>query len=282
MASSQAFDKTFKLNSANRLSSSRSSTDLSFAINLPDSQDLRVMVKSITIPKVYLNLEANQTLVLSENGTLTNITLPAGNYDIYNFAENLQTYLNDNTTNASVYIVSASTITGKLTFTCSSGTSTLTTSGTSGVELLMGLDISSTYAFPFVSSYICVFNHHENISLHTDLIDGGNDVLCVIPVANTAGFDYIHYNYRDENVDSRRVAKSRSNVFNFKLLDSNNNFLELGYLEWEMELHVFEDFREHQHRMLNELQSFIDYASTVLQKVEQFIELKNGSSDSLK
>ena len=115
------------------------------------------------------------------------------------------------------------------------------------------------------------------------MVDGKDDVLAVVPVAEFATFEYITYRAINEKIESRRLSKNPSNTFYFKLLHSNGTFLDLNNLDFEMTLFIYEDTEETLQELMKKFSEFMDLQVKVFQKIENLIEeetkaLESGSS----
>ena len=116
------------VNSYNRVVKSDSTSNFSVQINLPKNNVFdRVVVSQVSIPKSYYMIPLGyNTFTLQEPTKLSQVvTIPAGNYTRTNLL--LQLALSLNTASALNYFpvlspytynVTASALTGKLTFTC--------------------------------------------------------------------------------------------------------------------------------------------------------------------
>ena len=98
----------------------KSGTSSNFLYDLPPRDFDSVAVISANVPKSYYLIQSvNNTITFTENGTPRTLTVPAGNYSVYDFITVLKSLLN---TGALVYDITYNKYTAKLTFTATGGT----------------------------------------------------------------------------------------------------------------------------------------------------------------
>lgn len=274
LLNNSSFDKTYRVFSRDRLQTSVSRSNFEYRINIVSSQNLRALITRAVIPKVYLNLPTDSTITITEQNNVTSVlTLPKGNYDIDSIALSIKTLLNAHTTNASVYTATASQVTGKITFTCSKLPCVFRIDS-SRLESMLGISKNTNYNFNFTSTNIVIMNQHDVIFIESNLISG-DKTMAVIPVAQNLSWDFITYKYQEAFIDSRRVTHRDSDVYVFKLLDSDRKEIDLEGLDWSFDLHIYEDVNAHQHEIILKIDDFIQYATHILQKVDLYIDPKD-------
>lgn len=263
---------TYLIYSKNRQNTSTLSTDFTYCLKIPSNSNFdRVCISSARIPKTYFTLadtfngtEYENRFQVTEsdnpggNRTYT-VELTPGNYNIYNFQEEVITQLNAaSSANGWGYTYSISypdryteVNTGKFTIT-------VTPSGVRDNEVIFtfnsyrklprmfGLICNNTNEFSsniLTSCHVVNFQRTQYLTIKSDLVDNeGNDdpdnkILSRIPVHNMSDNGMIVYNMIDPFDQSVFLAKRAHQLFSFSLHDDDDEIINLNGQEWS--LHVF-------------------------------------------
>jgi len=222
--SSEFIDKDVVfVNSANRTSGTSSNFifDLSNQIKPLNEYD-SVSLLSFTCPKsYYLFNETNNTFSVNEDGKITNITIPVGNYSFIGpidiLSNILQTLLFPC---AWTYTVSSDTVKGKFVFNVSGngGKQPIFNFSSSLCCKILGFDKTS-YTFSgntLTSSGIVNFQKTNTIQLCCDFVE--KSILSII-IPDVSDFSTINYNEYNTQFVSRPLSRSNFSVSKFYLLD---------------------------------------------------------------
>lgn len=258
----------YTVNSSKRLSSSVSETSFQYNLNITHNAHSRVLLTRVVIPKTYFNVAQNNTFTLTELGIDTTITIPLGNYDFQDLADNLKTLLDAGSTNTATFTVTASEITGKLSFSCDKAAS-ITLGANSGIESVLGLTLSSTYTMPFSSDNICLFNEHDSLSIISNIVGDSNRVLATIPIAHNSHWDYSTYVYTDRVIDSKIMNHAPSNVYEFTLVNSAGSVVNLNGLSWSFDIIVYVDMHDLTFSVLKQAEKFFTQQANLMSLLEK-------------
>ena len=240
------------VNSANRLQgdSHNFTINLSNQIRVPNNYD-SASVLALSCPKsYYLFSSSNNTFVVNENGALTTITIPIGNYSFSSLTNALVTLL---AACAWDYAVDNVTRTGHFLFTVS-GNGGLQPSfnfSSNTIGAIVGFDEAS-YAFTantLESVNIVNLQTTSTIELSCDFVR--NSVLSVI-IPNNTDFSIINYNEYNVQYASQPLTKTNFSSASFVLLDGRTGSpLDLNGLDFNFTMVLYKKNNFYQH-MLND------------------------------
>jgi hypothetical protein len=236
------------VNSYNRVVKSDSTSNFSVQINLPKNNVFdRVVVSQVSIPKSYYMIPLGyNTFTLQEPTKLSQVvTIPAGNYTRTNLL--LQLALSLNTASALNYIlpvvspytynVTASTLTGKLVFTCG-GINQPSFSFTTNVYEQLGFPSNSTNTFVgnvLISTNCIKLQLEDTLFILSDCSNALSGVLQEV-YCNSADFSNITFFQQNAELYSKHLICNQNNVFRFTLTDENFRPINLNGLNMNMTL----------------------------------------------
>lgn len=262
--------RIYHIDSRNRLTGSESASDFRYKIDLPfRDYPLRSMVARAVIPKTFLNC-TGASITLNEGGGDIAITVPAGNYSFRRMATKLKELLDAG--GANTYTITADVNTGKFTFV-SSGASTIVFNDH---PELFGVTVETEYVAPFTSPAHVRYHLHDNLRIHSDLVtDIEGDILANIRTADTPSWGYVTYVYHDKDIDSRRMSRSRSNVYSFRLSNDLGKTVDLNGSEFSFDLFIFEDHQHDRAEFRRDVLAGIDRIERLL-KVSEKVDKKDN------
>lgn len=228
--------RIYYINSLKALSGS--SSNFSYKVQIPaESKFDRVCVLGANIPISYYNIQAGYNhMSVIELGVSRVITMVSGNYSASTFATVLAALLTSSSLLGWVYTVAfpngfSTANTGKFTFTVSSNTGqpSFQFDATSIYEQ-MGFNIG-TYTMSsnqIVSPNVVGFMPESNILIHSDIVDGDDDILQEVFNGNNPPLSNVIYQCADTIGYSRTLRTNQSSVYHFSITDEHNNQLELN------------------------------------------------------
>lgn len=246
----------YYINSANRISGTPENFQLELRIP-PDAGFDRIALHTCSIPKSYYLIDSsvgNDKFNLDENGTVTEITIPEGNYSYISLAQVLKNELNTQSALGWTYNVTYDNalITGFR------GLFTYTVTGNGGIQPKfiftdtlyqeMGFEPASTNTFSadsLTSTRVIRLQLIDSIVIETDLVKNYQDqILQVIPV-NTTDFGLIGFLNNDIGASSKPLASQTTQTFiyDFKLKDQNGDPIDLNGLDFSMTIVLFKKSR---------------------------------------
>lgn len=237
----------FFINSRNRLTG----TDSNFTIKLNINQNINythISLVNASIPKTFYSVPSGSSFVVNENGNLININVPVGNYSRNSFKLVLQTLLNTHC--SYTYIMTYENITrtqdtGKYFWTVSgnSGIQPIFILSNSGLYEQLGFnrDSSNTFVGDSLQSVNCCnLNAENNLVLHSNIVDDGNNgMLSNILSSSSNSFDYIIYNNNRLHELSRKIVRSKGDLYSFSLTNEDNIPIDLNGLNMTFQIMIF-------------------------------------------
>lgn len=273
---------TFVVNSKDRENSEDSSSN--FFYKLPISSDHEfdsVAVTSIQIPKTYYTLEEgvvgnddykDNTFVLTEDGVEALITIPAGNYNIFNFPRVVADALNTASATATSggstlpsntggtgknwhYVIEypdrlVDTDIGKFTFYVSNNSSNQPSFRLydNRIREMMGLDCDTACTFSgdqLQSTYHVNMQWTDYITVKSNIANNAgnnsqdNAILAVIPVTTVPDSSMINYRLTNLESETKELSNSGNNLFSFALYDDHNRLLNLRGQDWYVQIVLY-------------------------------------------
>ena len=241
-----------RISSKDRSQTSNSRYDIVYDTNDYDLQLIKkVVLKSAIIPNTMYNVNTyNNVFKFDYNGGDQQFTVPVGQYDINDIIGELTTQIDAIITPQTVSIVQTA-LTQKLTFTLSAGTLILYNEDDG--NLLGGvLGINETSSAPAISQTADsltsleglknVYIASKTLSNHTAMITRNKskqNIFCNIPI--TATFGSISTVEEDESTLDYTNFHNKKNIssIDIKLLDENNNVLDLNGSDWILIFRVY-------------------------------------------
>jgi len=232
--------KIVYLDSGNQLTSSNNTWSNQLDINFQEEYD-RVTVLQAQIPVSYyvIGQTANK-FTLTEGLQSVSITIPASNYNVYNFATVVSNLMTTNSPNGYTYTITypntyVSPDTGLFTYTVNSiaRTVSLTFPRLSPIADQFGFYLSSTNYFSvsgiqqvLTSTAVVNFIPENSLMIHANIVDGEttselSDVLISIYGSNVQPYSTITYVNPCPLETSRRLASRDRNLI-FSITDENN------------------------------------------------------------
>jgi hypothetical protein len=232
--------KIVYLDSGNQLTSSINTWSNQLDINFQEDYD-RVTVLQAQIPVSYyvIGQTANK-FTLTEGLQSVSITIPASNYNVYNFATVVGNLMTTNSPNGYTYTITypnnyTSPDTGLFTYRVNSiaKTVSLTFPRLSPIADQFGFYLSSTNYFSvsgmqqvLISTAVVNFIPENSLLIHANIVDGEttselSDVLISIYGSNVQPYSTITYINPCPLETSRRLASRDRNLI-FSITDENN------------------------------------------------------------
>jgi hypothetical protein len=203
-------------------------------IEVPLQHQILISVQHAVIPYTFYNIDQyNNRLDYTINGITTTLFINYGNYNPYS----LITYLQSN---IPYMTITYSVITNKFTFQHANYDFSFLS--TSNCFALIGIPINTTTtsSSKTLTSPNCInLQSHMCLCLSTDLPTGHinnsnkyhNNILCSIPIEGNpfSMITYTNYNNLKSN-----LFKNTLSTIQIKLIDQNNNLLELNGCHWSV------------------------------------------------
>lgn len=208
------------------------------SVIVPKQHHIHISVINATIPYSFYNInDSNNTLVYTVDATSTyHLDIPLGNYNAYQLSKVLRDEMDD-------FNCTYDTITNKYTFThdtldfsFDASSSILKTIGfTEGVHISSGNVL--------ISNICSNLQRIQCIHIQSNFLTGNinsydvfaQNTLCTIPVNTAPNSNIVYHN------DNKFITNLYSNILNnieIKLVDQDNNILELNGLDWSITLQL--------------------------------------------
>lgn len=234
-----ALNKKF-FNVDSRYRASGSNTNFNYDLNIPFRQNFNsVSVQTVEIPKTYYMLDSVTNNVLNFEypvATPQVATITSGrNYDASELAAELQTQMN-----AAVagFTVSIDSNTGKFTITHSTGVFNITFATNPKLAKYLGFEqiqYTSNGSFVLTSVNYANLQRYDFLKIRSSIaLNNNNDDLAIVYPASHGEGSIIRYDAVDTHLTSVGMANSRSNNFNFVLLDESNGVVNLNGGNWRI------------------------------------------------
>ncbi len=228
------------VSSKNRLqgTSSNFTINLTSQIRNPNQYD-RLSLLSFSCPKSYYLINStNNIFTVNENGVITTITLPVGNYSYTTMTTQLATSLAGLTNS---YTITNSYLTGKFRFVATpAAVQPIFTFGTNSPYAVLGFDISSTNTFTagaLVSTNVVNFQLTNTIQLMSNIVDK-NLLATIIP--DNVDFSTLSYNEVNSIFASKQLVGTNITNANFYLIDGiTGQVLDLNGLDFAFKFVIY-------------------------------------------
>jgi hypothetical protein len=222
-----------------------SGTSSNFLYEMDPKEYDSVCVISANIPKTYYLIQSvHNTVVFTENGTPRIITVPAGNYSVFDFITLMKTLLN---TGGITYNITYNKFVAKLTITAAGGTlNSITFPSSSSLYRQFGFDydtVNPVTANSITSVNVVLFQLTNIIFIRSDIHEStgstlGGNILQSITAVNSPQMSSIGYqNSTDPNLLKKKYLKKP--VVNFYITDADGFILDLGGSPVNIELLFF-------------------------------------------
>ena len=229
------------------LRASGNHTNFKYILDINQTIDYdSVALMDISIPKsMYTITNLNNTFIVDEITDIRVITIPVGNYNRQSFKNVLLPLLNESIYEYTITYDNSSKTQddGKYVFTCNNilGSKFIFTQG----ELYhqMGFDKNSSNTFvngQLTSSNVINFRTKSTYFLVSDICQNfNNSILQNIISTNTDDFNYINFTNENVNEYSKDYIRSKSNMYNFSLVDTAFQPIDLNNINITFTLLLF-------------------------------------------
>lgn len=236
----------YYIDSSNRVSGTTS--QFTYELNINSDYDRCVVLQANIPMSYYLVRNGLNTFVVNENGTLTTITVPRGNYSALSFKTVLSDLLNAeckwdytitlpnslNEPNTAKFNYSVSSNSTQPIFIF--GNDTL-------LHEQMGFNRNAQYSFvgnTLQSINVIKFIPEDTLFIHSSLVmDANNDVLQEIYNNNNVQFSNIAYHCNSPDFYSKPVRDNKSNIYSFSLCDEFGQIINLNGLNMMITLLLY-------------------------------------------
>lgn len=208
-----------------------------------------VAVKKACIPRTFYDVvQGKNTFILTEGALSATVTMPVGVYNYRSFAINLATLMTAASPHGYSYTVSIPSgtqpLTGKYIITVTVGTFTITFPNTSYLYKKMGFEsasVNTSTGAVLNSVNVCSFSDTVGLYICSDIVVSNktvfNDtILESVFVGQTLSFGNIVFENRDTLTSIRELNPTKSDHFNFYLMDADQNTIDLNGNSWNIEL----------------------------------------------
>lgn len=232
------------VSSANRLTGTSSNFNINLInqITQPNQYDT-ISLLSFACPKsYYLINDSNKTFTIDENGTITTITLPTGNYSFTTMTTQLQTSLTGLTY---TYLVqndlNANNVRGKFTITVSnnSGIQPIITFSSSSPHRVLGFDQTAyTFSANILTSPNTVnFQLTNSLQLISNIVD--KRILSTI-IPDNADFSTITFNEVNAVFTGKKLVGNNISNANFTLINTiDGSTIDLNGLDYTFKFCIY-------------------------------------------
>jgi hypothetical protein len=261
------------VNSYNKLSVSDSTSNFSVKINLPKNNVFdRVVVSQVSIPKSFYMIPNgyNTFHLLEPNQTPQVVIIPCGNYTKSALLAQLIISLNTASLLHYVYSVTASLLTGLLTFGVN-GILQPSFIFTTNVYEQLGFASNTTYTFTngfLVSPNVIKLQLEDTLFILSDCSNALSGVLQEV-YCNSADFSNITFYQQNAELYSKHLICNQNNVFRFTITDENFRPINLNGLNMNMTLIFYK----------NNDESEISKENILLNNMEKLNETKKETHD---
>ena len=243
--------RLLRISSTDRTTGSVSRYNMTYATNDSDLQEIkRISLKSASIPNSQYNVNSNTNTFFFANSQTSQVayTIPIGQYTTTTLMAAVVSVVSAVISGSITLVQSA--LTNKITLAINSGTFNMTPGSHFQINLILGFksgsfsSVSSLVAdsLPNLSGLKSVYIASQTLSNHSAMICSEQlkqNVFCNVPI--TVPFGAIMSFEEDENSSDFVVFHSRKNVstIDIKLLDENNNTVDLNGLDWSLVFRVY-------------------------------------------
>jgi hypothetical protein len=235
------------INSFNRLSGTSSAFSIQIQVPPNENYDACTVTQVFIPVSYYLIVAGSNTFNLVENGVETEVTIPAGNYNVNSFCTVIPVLLNAASPNGWVY-----TMTYPQSFTQNNtGHITYGVTGNGGqqpefhfndqmdkhnyVNQQFGFDYGAQVPFvanALVSLNVVDFTNQTTLFIHSDIVDGGdNDIIQEVYHGDSTQLSILDFVTPDVDGFSKRLRIPGSQIANFYITDQNNKTIDLNGLD---------------------------------------------------
>lgn len=236
--------------SNDRTSSSVSNSDFTIELNINQGRgyDHMVVLQAAIPTSYYMCASGFNTFTFKEDSTSHTITVPVANYNVTQLMTVLDSLLEAASTTSAQFSItypSSDTTgdTGKITFTITSGSATVYQfifNSTTGINVLMGFDRSSTNSFSggvLTSTNVINMKTSKMIYITCDQIhDSCGTILQEIPNQAWGGMSIIGFQTTDIKAWSKKIVSQPTKLFHFTLRDEANQAIDLNGQTWTFSL----------------------------------------------
>lgn len=239
------YSDVFIIDSNHRINGDES--DFTFMLDIPkDRKYDNVVVLGASIPKsFYIVSENHNEFDLEEDGLLTTIRMPLGNYSIDVFMDILKPILDAGSIALGhnyVYTISTpedgsilnSPSTGKLTFSVSNNGGiqpSIICNSTHDIYQQLGFRINSVNTFiadTITSSTVVRFQKNKIVYIKSDIVNQKDGILQEVYSHNTTDYSYIIYQCTNVELNSRKINNHSNNTYKFTLVDNDDLIVNLN------------------------------------------------------
>lgn len=248
----------YYIDSNNRLNGTTS--NFTYDLHINDDYDRCVVLQANIPMSYYLVRDGLNQFTVNENGQLTVITVPKGNYSAISFKNVLTTLLNDNcqwnyTIELPNSINEANTAKYKFSVNGNSHHPIFIFGEKTLIHEQMGFNRNSSYVFNGDNSIdsinVIKFIPEDTLFIHSSLVlDGKNDVLQEIYNNNSAQFSNIAYHCNSPDFYSKPIRDNKSSIYTFSLCDEDGNIINLNGLNMMITLLLYK--RDNSNDMIKE------------------------------
>jgi len=230
------------INSTDRESGNSSNFSINIAsqIRYPNNYD-RVTLLGVNIPKSYYLINStNNTFTITENSVVKTITIPNGNYSLSTMVSALQTLIT--AACSFIYVVSSSTLTGKITFTVSSNIGQpYFNFSTNNLYRVLGFDKSIYQMSANVLTSVNVVNFQLTnvIRIYCNIAEK-NLLATVLP--NVSDYSSIIFTEYTPTFTSKICTATNISIVQLTLIDAlTSTQLDLNGLDWACKLAIYKE-----------------------------------------
>lgn len=208
-------------------------------IDIPDGHYIYLSLQNAVIPYSFYSInDNNNVLIIHSNSNTYTITVPAGNYNIQQMINALQSGL------GGLFTITYNSITNKITITNTTYEFTVKKEGTLNNALGFMEDVDTVSSSRTLTGHHCVnLNQIRAINIDIDMPTYNinvaqplnQNILATIPVV-VQPFGMIYYN--NENNFRVNMFCCKMNMIRVKLLDNQNNLINLNGTNYQMTLQI--------------------------------------------
>jgi len=228
-----------------RIRKRETSFSVSFRDLDPQKLYTHVAVCSINIPKTFYVLPDDAILQITEDMTTVDITFEKGNYNSDTFMTYFTSALGAGSGLSYVYSIAYQNIPdlGKYTYIVS-GNATQPIFYTDNEYLadMMGINREAENVFELnqlISPNVIDFQAYDAILLKSTIVENKMNLLQEIYTSGSPYNSSIIWENPNIHLHEKKKKKDYSNVFNFSMLDADDNLLEFNGSYWSMVLCFF-------------------------------------------
>lgn len=268
--------------SNNKDSGTQSNFYISLNINQGRQYDY-MCVGQLAIPCSYYAVQSGfNTFTFMEDATSTTITVPVGNYNVNQLMNKLDALLEAASVSTAQFSITypngnSAVDTGKITYTITSGSATtyqFIFPSTTGINVLMGFDVSSTNTFSLgvlTSTNVINMKTNKMIYLTCDQThDSCGVILQEIPNQGWGNMSIVTFQTTSIEMWSKKIISWPVKQFHFTLRDEANQEIDLNGQTWAFSLLFYKRPNNNKKLLqaLKPLQELVDYVKQAQQDKE--------------